>query len=90
MVDSMRSRLKDNLIIVATTVNIALGLGILFGGMKWVTEMDSSVRMLQDGQKVTADSIKDLQKWKTEVDTKMTIHETLDNERFKNVKEKTR
>lgn len=82
MTDS-RTRLKDNLIIVATVINIVLAIGVIFGGMKWITEIDSSVRVLQDGQKINADSIKELQKWKSDVDQRLTIHETLDDSRFK-------
>jgi hypothetical protein len=41
-----RQSVKDNLIIVATSLNILLALGAILGGMNWISEVNRSQEVI--------------------------------------------
>jgi hypothetical protein len=43
MTAEAKTKWKDTLSIVATTINIVLSLGVILGGMKWITEVNTNM-----------------------------------------------
>jgi hypothetical protein len=41
-----RTRFKDNLIIIATSLNIVLAAGAIFGGMNWIARVNNNMETL--------------------------------------------
>jgi hypothetical protein len=66
MSTEQRTKLKDMLIIVATIVTILLNTGVVFGGMKWITEVNSQLAVLSRNQGWVLSKIEEITKWEHE------------------------
>lgn len=73
--EEKRSKAKDVLIIIATSLNIILSGGAILGLMKWISEVNSTIAVLQYNQKQTAEVIKSIQEWQEDSKLKWSAHD---------------
>lgn len=66
MSNEQRAKLKDMLIIIATSITILLNMGVVFGGMNWVTEVNSQLAIISKNQTWVLSQIADITRWQHE------------------------
>jgi len=64
MTTEARSKLKDNLVIIATSLTIMVNMGLVLGGMNWISEVNSHLKRVNDQMSEITGQLKDLQVWR--------------------------
>jgi Tfp pilus assembly protein PilN len=52
---------RDNAMVVTMVLNLTFLVGVIFGGMKWVNDVNTSMALLQSRQEAMSQTIKDIQ-----------------------------
>ena len=78
---------KDTAVIVTLTLNIMFLLGTVFGGMNWVTQVNSNLAIIQSRQEFVLKAIKDIQDHDEQTIRRHAIEDALDPTRAKLFKE---
>ena len=68
---------RDITIVITMILNLIFLVGVIFGGMKWITEVNSSMALLQSRQEAMSQTIKDIQEFDLKVSDRHIVEDAL-------------
>ena len=74
---SYRPSWRDNSIIITMVLNLIFLIGVIFGGLKWITEVNTTLAIVQSRQEIVLKTIKDIQDFDVEVAKRHAVEDAL-------------
>ena len=68
---------RTNMVVLTAILNIITLLVFIFGGMNWITQVNSRMEVTSKQIEVTAQAVKDLQNWAVQVDKRHSAQDAI-------------